>query len=269
MYTKDELISQLKTLGLQPGDLVMLHASIRAIGRVAGGPDQIHQAVFDSISPQGTLMMYVGCPPELEVGTTTRFFGQASRVLLGLPSFEPGFTRANPDYGTLAELFRRWPGVICSDNPVVRMAALGDKAKWLTADHPINYGYGADSPLEKLYQNKGKILLLGSDLGHVTLLHYAEYIAPIENKKVIREQVPTMKNGKRDWVEIEDYDSDEGICPWPAGFFNNVVEDYLAQNNISAVKIGSADSYLLDAKSLVDFAVPILCETAPLPCLKL
>ena len=40
----------------------MLHASVRSVGEVAGGPDQIHLALRDALGSEGTLMMYVGCP---------------------------------------------------------------------------------------------------------------------------------------------------------------------------------------------------------------
>lgn len=147
MYTRKQLLKQLKELGACPGDLVMLHASIRAIGKVLGGADQIHQAVLDSVSPTGTIMMYTGCPPELEVDVDAALSDEGRIILQECPAFEPTLTRANPDYGVLAELFRSWPGTVCSTNPVVRMAALGAKAKWLTADHPLNYGYGPGSAL--------------------------------------------------------------------------------------------------------------------------
>jgi aminoglycoside N3'-acetyltransferase len=37
-------------LGVEPGDIVMLHASVRAVGEVAGGPDQIHLALKDALT---------------------------------------------------------------------------------------------------------------------------------------------------------------------------------------------------------------------------
>jgi hypothetical protein len=40
----------------------MLHALVRAVGEVAGGPDAIHLAVKSALTPDGTLMMYASCP---------------------------------------------------------------------------------------------------------------------------------------------------------------------------------------------------------------
>ena len=55
MYTRAELASEFTRLGVKPGDAVMLHASIRAVGAVAGGPDQIHLALKDALTDAGTL----------------------------------------------------------------------------------------------------------------------------------------------------------------------------------------------------------------------
>ena len=40
----------------------MVHASVRSVGAVAGGPDQIHLALKDALTGDGTLMMYASCP---------------------------------------------------------------------------------------------------------------------------------------------------------------------------------------------------------------
>ena len=72
MHSRDSLSRDLRALGLAPGDTVMVHASVRAVGGVAGGPDQIHLAIKDAIGPDGTLLMYASCPDGFdEVGRGT------------------------------------------------------------------------------------------------------------------------------------------------------------------------------------------------------
>ena len=90
-----------------------------------------------------------------------------------VPYFDPSRSPAASDYGVFAEIVRTWPGAIRSENPGASTVAIGARAAWLCADHPMNYGYGKGSPLDKLVEANGKVLLLGSDLDHVTLLHYA------------------------------------------------------------------------------------------------
>jgi len=46
-----QLMRDLAGLGLSPGDMVMVHSSMRAIGRVLGGPDAVIQALLDVVGP--------------------------------------------------------------------------------------------------------------------------------------------------------------------------------------------------------------------------
>jgi aminoglycoside 3-N-acetyltransferase len=262
-HLKSELVAQFKELGIKPGDTLMLHASVRAVGTVLGGPDELLQALFNVLTEKGTAMMYVGCDPVYEsVGNNNYNTLEEAIILNNCPAFEPQKTRARRDYGILAEFFRSSPGVVCSENPGARMAAFGAQANRLIANHSLNYGYGPDSPLAGLYKNEGKIVLLGSDLDQVTLLHYAEHITPVSEKRTKHFKVPVLENGSRFWREIEEFDTSMGIRQWPDRFFASIVERYLEENNIQAVKVGNADSYLLEAKKLVDFAVPIFIEAA-------
>ncbi|MBA2649462.1 MAG: aminoglycoside 3-N-acetyltransferase [Legionella sp.] len=263
MINRQALVQQLKTLGLQTDDSVMLHASVRAIGAVLGGPDQIILAVMDAIKPSGTLMMYVGCEPEYEaVGRSELSLEDEKMILESCPPFDFTTARARRDYGTLAEFFRSLPGVVCSENPGARMAALGGQAFLFTKNHSMDYGYGLQSPLAKLYENNGKILLLGSDLDQITLLHYAEAIAPIQDKRIVRFKVPLLREGNRVWYDIEEYDTGLGIRLWPDRFFAQIMEMFFQKNAVQSKKIGNANSYLIEAKALVDFAVTIFIEEA-------
>jgi aminoglycoside N3'-acetyltransferase len=72
MYSRQQLADDFRILGVAPGDTVMLHASVRAVGEVAGGPDQIHLALKDALTEEGSLMMLAGCPQYVdEVGAAT------------------------------------------------------------------------------------------------------------------------------------------------------------------------------------------------------
>jgi aminoglycoside 3-N-acetyltransferase len=45
MYSKEQLANDFRKLGVNSGNTVMLHASVRAVGEIVGGPDQIHLAL--------------------------------------------------------------------------------------------------------------------------------------------------------------------------------------------------------------------------------
>ena len=62
MFSRAELADAFSVLGVAAGDTVMVHASIRAVGAIAGGPDQIHLALKHVLTEDGTLVMYASCP---------------------------------------------------------------------------------------------------------------------------------------------------------------------------------------------------------------
>lgn len=254
IITRSRIVADLRSLGLTAGQTVMLHASVKAVGWVVGGPDVVLDALLEALTPQGTLMMYVAW----EDGTYELAEWPAEKqqaYLAECPGFDPSTSRAHRKWSILTEYIRTRPGACRSGNPEWSMVAIGAKADWLTKDHPLQYGAGPGSPLEKLVQADGKVLLLGSPLSDVTVLHYAEYLAQVSNKRTVRYQLPIMRDGRREWVQIEELDSNNGIAHWPGGnCFEAITNAFLAAGKGRAGKVGAAQSYLFDAAELVAFA---------------
>jgi aminoglycoside 3-N-acetyltransferase len=254
--TRQELRDQAADLGLAPGDRVMLHVSLRALGPVLGGPDLFIQALAEAVGPEGALLVYVGCePPYDDIGRGCFTPEQEAFFRAELPAFDCRTARACRDFGAFAEIFRSHPGVRCSANPGARMAALGGAAAALTRDHPLDDGYGAGSPLERLVRSGGKVLLVGSDPDNVTLLHYAEAIAPIPGKRRVRIETALLVEGTRRWVAYEETDTANGVRDWPERFFARLVEAALHAGAGRCGRLGRARATLLDAGRLVESAV--------------
>ncbi len=136
------------------------------------------------------------------------------------------------------------------------MAAIGAKAAWLIEGHPLDYGFGPGSPLEKLCRAGGEVLLLGTPFESVTLLHYAECLAHVPDKRVVRYRMPVLGEGQRHWVDVEEFDTSDGIRDWGGGdYFEAIVEAYLAAGHGRTGLVGAARSYLFDAQDLTAFGV--------------
>lgn len=266
--TRAHLIADLHRLGLTPGDIVMVHASVRSVGPVLGGPDEIHRAIVDAVSPGGTMMMLIGAPDGFDdVGRGILSAEEEAHILEHMPLFDKQATRANRDNGTLAEFFRSSPGTLMSDSVAVRLGARGPRAAELMAGHPNNWPFGHGTPFEKFVAARGKLLLLGSDHDQVTLLHYAESIADFPNKIVRNFTVPVVQDGKRVWLKCQEYDSTTGAhANWSERQFGEIVDDFVAAHDgtphCTAGKVGDSPSHLIDAAALVDHAVAMMEQIA-------
>jgi aminoglycoside 3-N-acetyltransferase len=268
MYSREELAEGFRRLGLHAGDIVMVHASVRAVGEVAGGPDQIHLALKDALTADGTLMMYAACPDGYdEVGRGTLTPDRERELLEKLPPFDAVTARSARDNGTLVEFLRTYPGSRVN-NHVARFVVWGRHAEYLISQQPWSYAYGQDSALDRFQQLNGKILLLGCDHDTATFLHYAEHIVDIPNKKIARYKVPVLNtDGQREWRDMAEFDtSDEGAhSHWPPRFFARLVDTHLAETHNTGGRVGNAECYLLDARALLDFALPIMTAIADDP----
>src|ERR1044072_8077218 len=131
MHSRDALADGFRHLGVAAGDVVMMHASVRAVGEIAGGPDQIHLALKDVLTEDGTLMMYASCPAFYdEVGRGNLTAEQESEVLEKLPASDGLADRSQRDNGALVELFRTYPRSLVNDH-VVRFVVWGARGPHL------------------------------------------------------------------------------------------------------------------------------------------
>jgi aminoglycoside 3-N-acetyltransferase len=259
VYSRADLAEGFRALGVRPGDVVFLHASVRAIGPVAGGPDQIHLALADALTDEGTLMMYPSCPDgydDLGRGVLTADEEFHLRALL--PPFDAATARSARDNGALVELFRTWPGTLVNDH-VARFAARGAEAAYLFSEQPWDYAYGAGSALERFAWLSGRILLLGSDHDQVTFLHHAEHVADFPDKRVVRYRVPVLADGARVLRECSEFDTSIGAhAHWPDRFFARIVDAHLARTENAGGLVGDAESFLVDARPLLAFAIEVM-----------
>ena len=263
MHSRQELADAFRRLGVAPGETVMLHASVRAVGAVAGGPDQIHLALKDALTPDGTLMMYASCPSHYdEVGRGQLTADQEREVLEKLPPFDPLTARSQRENGALVELLRTYPGSTVNPH-VARFVVWGRHASYLISNQPWDYPFGHGSAFERFLTLDGRILLLGCDHDNVTFLHYAEHIVEIPDKRVARFKVPVEENGARVWRDMEEFDTSEGVhANWPDRFFARLVATYLVRTNNDGGRVGDARSYLVDSRRLLDFALDVMKAVA-------
>ena len=260
MYSIAELAHDFRALGIQPGDTVMLHASVRAVGEVAGGPDSIHLALKSALTDEGTLMMYASCPKYYdEIGRGDLTPAQELELHRKLPTFDPLTARSDRDNGALVELFRTYPGSEVNHH-VARFVVWGKQANYLIAVQPWDYALGSGSALERFLGLDGKIVLLGSDHDSVTFLHYVEHVAEFPGKRIARYQVPVLQEGCRVWLPMEEIDTSDGgaHANWPERFFAKIVDGMLDSIANCGGRVGDAPTHVFRARELFTFALPLM-----------
>ncbi len=182
--TVAEMASQLRALGVSPGGVLLVHTSFRAVRPVENGPAGLIAALRRAVGSDGTLAM----PSWTADGDTP---------------FDPDQTPAAPDLGVVAETFRRLPGVLRSDHPFA-FAALGPAAEQVTADPLPLPPHGVKSPVGRVHDLDGQVLLLGVGHDADTTLHLAELVADVPYRvpkhcTVLRDGHPTrIEYGEND-----------------------------------------------------------------------
>lgn len=159
-WDPQQLRAGLDDLGVGRGDHVVVHSSLRSIGRVAGGAEAVLELLIDVLGPSGTLVL----------PTFNYRPNDDGEVDLRVT---PGQT------GAISEAGRRRADARRSDHPTHSLVGIGRLAPELTAGHLVGRAMGPDSPLGRLARHGGKVLLLG--VGHTsnTMLHVAEEVARV------------------------------------------------------------------------------------------
>lgn len=253
---RSQLAAQLRDLGVEAGDTVMLHAALGQVGWILGGPDVALRALFDVLGPEGTAMMYTAWE------STPYHLARGPAAVQRLaedewPAFDPATSPADRGHSILAEYLRTWPGAHRSPHPEGGMTAVGGKAAWLTAEHPLEFGYGPGTPLARLVEVGGKVLMMGAPLETITLLHHAEHVADLPDKRVVTYRIPMLRDGARTWVECREFDTGRPPVPWDGDgdYFEIIARQALAAGVGVAGPLGHGEGHLFDAARLVALGV--------------
>jgi aminoglycoside 3-N-acetyltransferase len=156
--SKLDLVNGWRDLGVRPGGVLLVHASLRSLGPLDGGAETVVQSLLESLGPQGTLLM-----PALSYTTVGPQY----------PIFNVSTTPSC--VGALSEYFRTRPGTIRSVHPTHSVSGAGRLAEDLLDEHiRSTTPCGPYSPFARLPEVDGQILFIGCGLNPNTSMHAVE-----------------------------------------------------------------------------------------------
>ena len=170
-------------LGVKPGGVLLVHTSFSKIKPIEGGPLGLISALRSALGSDGTLVM-----PSMSYDDDHPFDKAKSPC---------------PEMGIVADTFWRLPGVLRSDNNHA-FAAVGRLAEKIIAPHPIDVPHGLASPVGRVYEMDGQVLLLGVDHGSNTTIHLCENLAGVRYRRA--KYITVLKDGQPtrfDYREID------------------------------------------------------------------
>lgn len=246
--TYEQLVEQFAACGVSEGQNISVHTSLSKLGWVVGGPETVIRALIHLVGPTGTLMMPAQTWKNLDPSKGVHWEQPEEwwpLIRENWPAYDKDVTPAI-GMGAVAEMFRTWPGTVRSDHPARSFCARGPQAEYLVADHDLEIIFGEGSPLDKLYELDGRILLIGVGHDKNTSLHLAETRADF-TKRYVEENSAVIRNGKREWISYNTLDVDDED-------FIRLGEDFEKEKGIVPCKVGMADVRLLSQRELVDYA---------------
>jgi aminoglycoside 3-N-acetyltransferase len=263
--TRTSLAADLRSLGVRSGSVLIVHSSMKSLGWVTGGTVAVVQALREVLGPDGTLVVPTHTPENSDpAGWEHPPVPESWWPIIRseMPGFDPALT-PSCWMGAIAETVRAWPGALRSDHPHTSFAAIGPAAREVLSGHRLDEMLGESSPLGRIYNLDGDVLLLGVDHTSNTSLHLAEYRQAQPPRRTHGAAVLAAPGSEgpagRAWIEWEDVAVDESDF----GALGAELDDSGA---VTTGPVGCATGRLMRQRAAVDLAVGWIAthrETSP------
>jgi aminoglycoside 3-N-acetyltransferase len=242
----EDLRQHLQAAGLS-GASVCIHASIKSLGPLTHGPETVIQSALleeMTVLVPTQAWQYFSAPKPTDRGDIELNAESDGSIPLEMPSNQ-GFSTDSIMVGSamgilpriLLEKFPHTRG----NHPLASFSVTGPRADFFTSTQTADKPF---APIEQLIADKGKILLLGTDLTSVTALHYAEQLAGLS--MLIR------------WALLSDGSVQECVVSGCSLGFENLSD--LLRPIESTYLCGTSKWRIFDAEELVLSATKIFLE---------
>lgn len=250
VLTKEDFKAALERLGIKKGMLIYVQASLKPFNYVTGGAQSIIDALMETVGYEGTIVMpaytrHIADPIDLKKALPRESWDD---VRMNALPFDKRLT-APSGVGEIPVQFMRNEAVLRSNHPLCSILAWGKYAKLIIEKHPLHFGLNHESPLGKLKDYNGYVLMLGSNMDKCDMFHLAQYSAM---KCPIRiYSCPIEKNGETHWIQLLDLElSNKG--------YKDIADIMEEKRVIKSTYIGNATCRFFSAREAESTALEYL-----------
>lgn len=251
LVTQKTLAADLYKLGVRAGITLIVHSSLSSLGWVCGGAASAVLALEEVLGEEGTLVMPTHTT-DLSDAASWRHPPVPEKWWQQIRDETPAYKKdltPTRQMGAIPECFRKQDGTLRSNHPLVSFAARGRDAELVVGSHGLDYSLGEGSPLARVYDLNGWVLLLGVGHSNNTSIHLAEYRATYPAKKKVRSGAPILLNGARQWVWFDDINFDDSD-------FEKIGTDFATDAGpVTKGRVALADALLVPQRQLVDYSL--------------
>lgn len=206
--TREEFLKELRMLGLSRGMVLLVEADSECLPYVVGGEQALIEALMELVGYEGTLIVpsftpelldpacVEHCPFPYDSWEDIRRNSLPYQPKLSMPVHADPFVRQ----------FLRNDGVVRSNHPLYSFAAWGKYAKVICRRHPLHFALNEDSPLGRIEDLGGYVLLLGNSFETAAIHALAKYRT--QQLPVCIRRLPLEKSTSLYWKDVLDYRMD-------------------------------------------------------------
>lgn len=229
---KIEIRNALGRLRISPGETVLVHSSMKALGPVEGGAKVVVRQFLDFLGPEGTLVV----PTFLE----DFFWGDENQIW--------DRERSPSAMGIFSEMVRIWPGALRTAHAPHPLSAIGPNARKLAAC-TNNRDFDEDSPFQLLVDLDSWIVLLGVDFNVCTMLHLIEERLQVPYRNWGNLKGIVIDGDKRERKTYEFYRRESGV----ENDFLSCGQDMDTEGLVREARLGKGMVKAIRAKHLLAF----------------
>jgi aminoglycoside 3-N-acetyltransferase len=245
-WTKIQLLEQLRAIGIETGDTLLVHSALSKMGYIEGGPTTVVDVLLDAVGEEGHVLMPNSPNAEYQL-----------EYIRNLSVFDVQNDKSK--LGAITETFRNHPEALRSCHPTEPVSCIGPNAAYFTQDH---FGeltpYTTKSPFYRVAEKGGKILMIGVTLDNAgTNLHTLEdaikdFKYPIYFPELFHVDVK-FPDGTIKSMQTKVHDpvwSKKRHC-------DDLIPLFEEHGVLQHVQIGNAKTLLLDAKKMLETMISL------------